>query len=353
LIIDAHAHFIPYDYPDGSPTCFPSMEPIDGEKARILVKDDLRFKASEVFFNAERRLEALDSSGLEAEVISPMPPLLNYGISAQDGLDLSRYVNESVARLAAVDPERIIGFGMVPLQDPDLSAGELRPLMDMGLRGVEVASHINGVSLGDPQFLPFFQEAERLDLPVFVHAVAPSIGDRLPKKATASFGINTEGGLAAASIITGGTAEKCPNLRLSFSHAGGGFPLMLPRANYFWGGTWNEEPPLPEKVRESGDSVSPLEYARRFYYDALVFDRRALRYLIDLLGADRMLVGSDFPAMPREQPGTRTLDSMELSSSEFEQITWSNAMRFLGIDDPSSAARARPIPDLTIVGENH
>src|SRR5699024_11843998 len=129
--IDSHAHGLPYDYPDDSPTCFPSMVPIDGEDARILVKDDLRFKASEVFFNAERRLEALDSNGLEAEVISPMPPLLNYGISAQDGLDLSRYVNESVSRLASVDPERIIGFGKVPLQDPDLSAVALRHLMEV------------------------------------------------------------------------------------------------------------------------------------------------------------------------------------------------------------------------------
>lgn len=347
MIIDAHAHVLPRDYPADSPACFPRMEPVDGETARVLVKDDLRFKAREVFFNAERRLEAMDSNGLQAEVISPMPPLLNYGVAPQDGLDLSRYVNESVARLAAMAPERIIGFGMAPLQDPDLAAHALQDLMDMGLRGVEVASHINGVSLGDPKFLSFFQEAERLDLPVFVHAVAPSIGDRLPKKANGSFGVNTEGGLAAASIITGGTAEKCPNLRLSFSHAGGGFPMMLPRANYFWGGTWNEEPPSPDNVQGSEDEVSPLEYARRFYYDALVFDRRALRFLIDLLGADRLLVGSDFPAMPREQPGTRTLDSMGLPASEYEDITWNNAMRFLGINDPASATAARPIPDLS------
>jgi aminocarboxymuconate-semialdehyde decarboxylase len=146
--------------------------------------------------------------------------------------------------------------------------------------------------------------------------------------------VGLEGALAAASMIAGGTAGKCPGLRISFSHAAGGFPLMLPRAQYFWGGAWNEEPVVPERAIAHDDGPSPIEYARRFYYDSLVFDRRAIRYLIDLLGHDRLLVGSDFPAMPREDPAGRTLRGMDLPAEVLDAITAENALRWLGLPPP-------------------
>jgi len=91
---------------------------------------------------------------------------------------------------------------------------------------------------------------------------------------------------------------------------------------------------VPERAIMHDDGPSPVEYARRFYYDSLVFDRRAVRYLIDLLGSDRLLVGSDFPAMPREEPAGRTLRSMSLPEDVLEDITWNNAFRWLGISPP-------------------
>jgi aminocarboxymuconate-semialdehyde decarboxylase len=109
---------------------------------------------------------------------------------------------------------------------------------------------------------------------------------------------------------------------------------MLPRAHYFWSGTWNEEPKNPERAIMTDDGPSPLDYARRFYYDSLVFDRRAVRYLIDLLGPDRLLVGSDFPAMPREDKAGATLRSMELDPAVLDDITWYNAFRYLGVTPP-------------------
>jgi aminocarboxymuconate-semialdehyde decarboxylase len=146
--------------------------------------------------------------------------------------------------------------------------------------------------------------------------------------------VGIEGTLAAASMVAGGTSAACPELRISFSHAAGGFALMLPRAQYFWGGTWNEEPKVAERAIMPDDGPSPLDYARRFYYDSLVFDRRALRYLIDLLGPGRLLVGSDFPAMPREDKAGATLRSMDLDEAVLDDITWHNAFRFLGITPP-------------------
>jgi aminocarboxymuconate-semialdehyde decarboxylase len=333
MLIDAHAHLLPRDYPADAPECFPRMEPVEADTARTLIFGPVRFTARDVFFEAERRIEAMNASGVNAEVLTPMPPLLRYDLPVADGVALARYVNESTAALCEAAPDRLFGFGMVALQEPDLAAAELANIRALGLYGVEIASNVLGVSIGDERFLPFFAEAQRLDIPVFVHAL-PAATDRLPPSTMGTYVVGMEGALAAASIVAGGTAAACPRLRISFSHAAGGFPLMLPRAQYFWSGAWNEGPKVPERAIMSDDGPSPLEYARRFYYDSLVFDRRALRFLIDLLGPDRLLVGSDFPAMPREDKAGATLRSMDLDPAVLADITWHNAFRYLGITPP-------------------
>jgi aminocarboxymuconate-semialdehyde decarboxylase len=330
VLVDAHAHMLPRDYPEDAPACFPQMEPAAGSTDRTLIFGATRFRARDVFFEAERRLEAQDTSGVDAEVLTPMPPLLRYDLAIADGLALARHVNEVTAQLCSYEPARLIGLGMVPLQDPDAAAAELAAIADLGLAGVEIASNVLGASIGEERFLPFFAEAARLSLAVFVHAM-PGANDRLPRKATGTFVVGLEGALAAASLITGGTAAMCPDLRVAFSHAAGGFSLMLPRAQYFWAGSWNEEPRVPERAVMPEDGPSPLELARRFYYDTLVFDRRAVRFLVEYLGPERLLVGSDFPAMPREDPAGRTLRSLDLSPAVLEDITWNNAFRWLGV----------------------
>ncbi|MGA8459371.1 MAG: amidohydrolase family protein [Streptosporangiaceae bacterium] len=330
MLVDAHCHLLPRDYPPGAPACFPQMEPVEQSTDRMLVFGAMRFRARDVFFEAERRLAAQTASGVDVEVLTPMPPLLRYDLPAPDGMALARHVNEVTAQFCSVDPTRLVGLGMVPMQDPDAAAAELAAIGDLGLAGVEIASNVLGASIGAERFLPFFTEAARLGLAVFVHAM-PSATDRLPPKAAGTYVVGIEGALAAASLIAGGTAAKCPELRIAFSHAAGGFPLMLPRAQYFWSGSWNEEPRVPERAPMPDDGPSPLEFARRFYYDTLVFDRRALRFLVDYLGPGRLLVGSDFPAMPREDPAGRTLRSLELPPAALDDITWNNAFRWLGI----------------------
>ncbi len=332
MIVDLHAHVIPdrlapVGKGEGKPG--PSIGPGEDAATRLLENGPMRFPAKAVFFASEARLEAQDENGVDLEVVTPMPPLLDYSLPGSEGLELSRRVNEFVVGLCAADPSRILGMGMVPLQDVDLATKELAELKAMGLVGVEIASNASGLSLGDEHFYAFFEEAERLDLPVFVHALNPTFAERLPRAAGPTFSVMTEIAVTAASVVTGGLPGHCPNLRLCFSHGAGGFPLTLPRAYWFWGGSWDELPP----VRET-EGPSPSEIARKYYYDSLVFDRRALRLLIDLLGQDRLLVGTDFPAMPREQPIAKTLRSMDLPADVVEDICWNNAFRFLGIEPP-------------------
>ena len=341
-VIDTHAHIFPGDFgapPHGcDPAQWPQVEPnpdLDGGK--FLVNGPMRFPAKAVWFDAERRLEASAASGLDAELLSPFPALLNYRAPAEVGRELARVTNEYVAGLVAAYPARFYGLGTVPMQDPDMAAAELTEVAKAGLAGVEIASNVNGVSLHDPRFDGFFAECERLGSAIFVHGL-PAPSDRLPGPAVATFGVGAEGALAAAAIISGGVAEKYPGLKIAFSHAAGGFPLMLTRAQWFWGRTWNEEPPPPPDQRPGAEpwaaEQGPIELARRFYYDSLVFDRRAIRYLIDMLGAGRLLVGSDFPAMPREEPCAKTLRSMGLSDAELGEILWDNCFRFLGVEPP-------------------
>jgi len=316
MLIDMHAHVIPEGFPG-----------VDG-----------RLMAQDAYFDAERRLAAMDASGVEAEVVSPLPPLLNYRLPPADGRDLCRAINEFVVRLCSIAPGRLYGFGTVPMQDPDLAVAELSRVRSIGLHGVEIGSNVCGASLGEDRFVGFFQEAERLGVPVFVHALDVTFGDRLPRAAMAGFGFAAEVSLAAASLVSSGTAERCPDLRLAFSHGAGGFPLMLTRAQWFYAGTWNEEPPdegsppPPATATVTRLPRSPAEYARRFYYDTLVFDRRALRYLVDMLGHRQLLIGTDFPAMPRERPAGRTLRTLDLPEDVLDDITWHNCFRFLGVE---------------------
>jgi aminocarboxymuconate-semialdehyde decarboxylase len=336
VLVDMHAHVIPDGFPaargrEGADR-WPRIEEADG--ARVLVSGRMRLTVQDAYCDAERRLAAMDANGVDAEVVSPLPPLLNYRLPAPDAVALCRSVNEFIVRLREVASSRFYGLGTIPMQDPDLAAAELGEVRRMGLQGVEIGSNVCGRSLGEDRFLGFFQEAERLGVPVFVHALDPTIGDRLPPAAMAGFGFAAEVSLAAASLVAGGTAERCPGLRLAFSHGAGGFPLMLTRAQWFHSGTWNEEPPTgpPPAIPGARLPRSPAEYARRFYYDTLVFDRRALRYLVDMIGHRQLLVGTDFPAMPREQPAGRTLRSLGLPEDVLEDVTWHNCFRFLGVE---------------------
>ena len=340
MLVDMHAHVIPGALePVGASEDHrgPRIGPCDDPNARLLENDrGMQFKAIDAFYSAERRLEELERSGVDAEVVSPMPPLLDYGLSGPEGLELSRRVNEFIVSLCDADPRRLHGMGMVPMQAPDLAAAELARVRELGLVAVEIASNVVGRALHGSEFDEFWAEAERLDMPVFIHAMPADFAGRLPAGLIpiAAFAVGADALLACAGIITSGLAERHPRLRLAFSHGAGGFPMMLPRAMYFWGKTWNEEP------SDSGEGLSPAELTRRFYYDGLVFDHRALRFLIDLVGHRQVLVGSDFPAMPREDPCARTLRSLDLPPEVLEDITWHNTFRFLGSEAPQLVGAA-------------
>lgn len=347
MIIDMHCHVVPKDFdPAGSRASardWPLMEHFEPGRARVMIGDSNFRTVTSQNWDSDRRIEDMAREGVDAQVISPMPQLLSYWFTARDGLEMSRYLNEFIAEMAHFFPDKFHGLGIVPMQDPENATKELTEVKKLGLRGVEIGTNVVGLSLAEERFLPFFKEAERLDLSVFVHALHPTMADRIqgPETALNAIGFPTETGLTIGSMIAAGVIEAVPELRLAFSHGGGTFPALLPRMQNAWARTWNGEAPGPDApvtpLRERLQK-SPYESARTLYYDTLVFDHHAIRYLADLMGTSQLTIGTDYPFAEREQPVGKTLASMGFSTDELEDMTSRNCLRFLGISGGISAS---------------
>lgn len=342
MIIDLHTHIVPEHFPPAGSRAgarrWPFMDHFEAGRAKVMIAGENFRTVTEQCWSPARRIGDIAKEGVDAQVLSPMPELLSYWFTSQDSLELGRYTNEFIATLVQGSPGSFYGLGMVPLQDPDLAAKELVRVRQMGLAGIELGSNILGKSLGDPSFLPFFDEVQRQGLAVFVHALHPTMRDRIvgPPSLDNPIGFPTDTGLTIGSVITGRVLECYPHLRMAFSHGGGTFPFFLPRLQHAWSGTWNDEPPNPARERPSPLREllpkSPSEYARMLYYDTLLFDGRAIRYLCQMVGSSQLIVGTDYPFVPRELPVGKTLRSLGLSDDEVEAITWRNCLCFLGVE---------------------
>jgi aminocarboxymuconate-semialdehyde decarboxylase len=224
--------------------------------------------------------------------------------------------------MVSLRPERFVALGGVPLQDLDAALRELEHCMDkLKFSGVEIASHVNGTSIGDPRFAPFFAECERRGAAIFVHALRPAGQDRIvgpfPEQAICFPG---DIALGCASMITGGTAASLPKLRIAFSHGGGAMPILLPRLEHMW----KNVPKANETLKEA-----PTTTARRFFYDDLVFDPKAIRFLVEQYGTSQVLLGTDYPYAMGDTDPLGTLAKTGLDGGVIEAITTLNARRFL------------------------
>lgn len=329
MIVDVHTHIVPEQFPDyvgaASEQRWPTMCACEtaGHKAVTIAGKTFR----EVTFSSwdtALRIADMDAEGVQRQALSPMPELLSYWFSADDGLTMCRYINETIAGMVAVAPERFYGLGMVPLQDPELAAREMATLKrDYGLQGIEVGSNVNGVPIGDPRFEPVFAAAVEHDLAIFVHALHPAGMERVigPPIMAALVAFPNENAFAVASVISGGLLDRYPQVRIGFSHCGGSFGLVLPRMMHGWRG-------LGDKLM----AKSPLEYARTLYYDTLVYDLPTLNHLRELFGDQQLMVGSDYPFVIRERRPGHWLGELELSEQQRDQLAYGNALRFLGVE---------------------
>jgi aminocarboxymuconate-semialdehyde decarboxylase len=326
MLIDVHTHLVPNPLPNFSGrkggASWPTMEPVNAHQCRVMIAGKNFRTVTDACWSPQRRVEDMEREGVARQVVSPMPELFSYWLDGRDTLDFSRFINEALAQWVRAQPERFYGLGQVPLQDPHLAAKEIAEIKRMGLHGVEIGSNVNGKSLASPEFLEFFQEAQAQRCPIFIHALKPQGTERFtgPPVLNNLIGFPQENALAAATLITGGVMERCPDLRVLFSHGGSGFMIVLPRLDQGW---HTMEKFLPQP---------PSSYAGNFYFDSLLFDPLAIRHLVDRFGSQRVMVGSDYPFAIREKPvGKHVREMVGLSPEQLADLLSRSCLSFLGL----------------------
>jgi aminocarboxymuconate-semialdehyde decarboxylase len=329
-LIDVHTHVVPDSFPAyvgrHVDVPWPYMAPAQACHQHVMVSGAVYRTVSNQCWDCAVRQKDMDQSRIGMQVLSPMPELLSYWLAPEDGRQLCNHLNDVIAEMVRREPTRFIGLGAVPLQDLDMAIEVLDQMVhQLGLKGVEIAGNVNGTVIGDPRFLPFFEAAAAWGAAVFVHPLRPSGLDRLvgPAALEQVLAFPGETGLAAASMITGGTLVKLPGLRIAYSHGGGSLAMLLPRLQHAWSALPQVRQHLP---------VSPVEAARSMFYDNLVYDGDAIRHLIKVFGHDQIMIGTDYPfSIMDNDPSTR-LNALGLPTDVLQRLRSGNARRWLGLE---------------------
>jgi aminocarboxymuconate-semialdehyde decarboxylase len=325
--IDVHTHIVPEKFPAysgiGKDVSWPSMAPAHACHCHVMIKGSVYRTVHQASWLPDERIGDMDRRAIGVQCLSPMPELLSYWLPPKDGQLLIRFLNDEIARMVARHPARFAGLGAVPLQDPDLALRELEYVIgELGFPGIEIGSHVNGVSIGDARFEPFFAAAEKMGAAIFVHALRPIGRERMVGPVTEqTMCFPGDIGLAAASMISGGIAARHPQLRLAFSHGGGVFSILLARMAHAWKLTPKMQETMPQE---------PGVYARRFFYDTLLFDPFVLRHVIHTFGAAQIVVGSDYPFTMSDTDPVGTVRNAGLDEATIRAVLCENAARFLG-----------------------
>jgi len=267
------------------------------------------------------RLARMDEQGVDVHALSLTSPMV-YWAPPAFGLKLARVYNDSLAAAHRQYPKRFVGLATLPLQDVGLALQELdRAAKLPGIRGVYLATHMNGLNLDEKQFFPVYEQCEALGLPVFLHPVNPVGAERMRRYYLRNFlGNPYESGIAAASLVFGGVMDAFPRLEVVLPHAGGTFPALIGRMDH--GTTVRKE------VKHM--KQPPSAYLRRFHYDTISHHHRMMSFLVRLVGADRVVLGTDHPAdMGCAQPVDWVGELTDIPAPDHDLMLGANAARLL------------------------
>jgi len=325
--IDIHTHIMPDKMPNWvAKFGYGDFIHLEHRNCKAcMMKGDKVFREVENnCFDATVRIKEMDSSNVDLQVLSTIPVLFNYWAKPADGLETSRFFNDDICETVTKNPNRFMGIGTVPLQDVDMAIREMeRCVQELKLVGLEIGSNINGKNLGDEVFFPFYKRAEELGCALFVHPWE-MMGEQAMQKYWLPWlvGMPAETSRAICSMIFSGVFEKFPKLRVAFAHGGGSFPITIGRIEH----GFNVRPDLVA----IDNAINPKNYIGKFWIDSLVHDNKAMQYILDVIGYDKICLGSDYPfPLGEHQPGL-LIDSMIQDNVIKEKLFYSNAMRWLG-----------------------
>jgi aminocarboxymuconate-semialdehyde decarboxylase len=334
MTIDTHTHFIPPEFLDDAGRGR-ALDGITLERRGatdwLAHPQGYRYPVSPEFSDLEAKLRHMDAAGIDVSVLSLTPTLFFYWLEAAVAADFCRGANDSLARFVAQSGGRLHGMAVVPLQDPEAAAAELRrAVLMLGLRGALIGTTVGDVPLDDERFAPFFTAAEELGVPVMLHPYYVGLRPQFVDYYMVNLiGNPLETCLAATRLILSGFLDRYPMLAVMLVHAGGLMPYQIGRLDHGF------------RVRAETSariSSAPSTYLRRFWYDTITHASTPLKFLIDLVGADRVVVGTDIPFDMADVRFADRLAALDLGPQALEAITIINAAQLFGLDQ----ARAFP-----------
>jgi aminocarboxymuconate-semialdehyde decarboxylase len=338
-VIDIHNHFFPRTWPDladryGTPD-WPSIKHTEAGKAEIMIGDRFFRHIYSACWDPEVRLNEMDRDGVDMQVISATPVLFAYERPAEHALDCARLFNDTALELCAQGKGRLKSLCQVPLQDVDAACKELTRCMRAGHLGVQIGNHVGDKNLDDPGIVTFLHHCADEGAPVLVHPWDMLGQQRMPKYMmpwTVAMPAETQLGIVA--LILSGAFDKLPKtLRICFAHGGGSFVFLLGRLE----NAWQHHP-----VAHGNCELPPSRYIDRFYVDSAVFDERALQFLVETMGEERVMLGSDYPFPLGEHSVGALIRASHLTPQAKARLLGENVAQFLGLEPvrPDAAVSA-------------
>jgi aminocarboxymuconate-semialdehyde decarboxylase len=324
--IDIHAHFVPEEYlqlieKEGEPY---GLRLRPGPNGPLIVTAQAAIgPITAHYHNLDLRLKAMDAQGVAVHALSLMPPMVYWAEGAL-GLQLARLVNNAMAEASRPRSDRFVALATLPLQDPEAAVAEVeRAVKELGCRGIYLGTNVRGKELTDPAFIPVFECIQTLNVPIFLHPLNVIGSQRLTSYYLHNLlGNPFDTAVAAANLIFSGLLDRFPKLQICLPHAGGALPYLIGRLNRGW------------KMRQECKAVKkpPSSYLRRFTYDTISHAPESLDYLIKLVGADRVMMGSDYCFdMGYDRP-VKAITALKLNRGDQAKILGGNAARLLGLD---------------------
>lgn len=328
--VDMHTHIMPRNMPDfAAEFGYDGFIMLDHHKegsARMIQSGNFFREIESNCWDALERIEEYEQHGTTVQVVCTIPVLFAYFAEPKDGLEVARFLNNDLAATVSAYPRRYIGLGTLPMQAPDLAIQELERCKQLGLRGVQIGSNINGNNLSQANYFAIFEAAQDLDMAVFVHP-----WNMMGKPEMERYwlpwlvGMPAESSRAACSLIFGGVLQKLPNLKVCFAHAGGSFLPTLGRIRH----GFNCRPDLVAV----DNPIDPAEYLGKFWIDSITHDPKLLNYVMDLVGEDKIMLGSDYPFPLGDLEIGAFIEEMGLAQTTVEKIFRTNALDWLGVDE--------------------